>query len=161
MGESLRRMHSCEQLKCPMSKSRREFLTNGCLGLLGIAGTSCNHEQQKASEVPPGTPPAFATAPAVGPEVSPLTFAEAEKLVQIELSESEREQVVASWRNGMAPLYERRVGPRKVALEAALAPWSHTQAALPGQPAGPERNLFMRSKIDPVPLPRNDEAIAS
>ena len=60
----------------------------------------------------------------------------------------------------MAPLYERRIGPRKVALEAELAPWSHCEAALPGKPAGPERNVFVRSKIDPGPLPANDEDIA-
>src|SRR5271156_694509 len=135
-----------------MSKSRREFLTNSSLGLLSIAITSCDQEQKPAPP-PPGTPPAFATAPPVGPEVSPLTFAEAQKLVQVELNEAERKEAVASWRSGMAPLYERRVGPRKVALEAELAPWSHCEAALPGKPAGPERNAFVRSKIDPGPLP--------
>ena len=123
-----------------MSKSRRQFLTNSSLGLLGIAVTSCNEEKKPATELPPGAPPAFATAPPVGPDVSPLTFAEAEKLVQVELSDSERKEAVASWRSGMAPLYERRVGPRKVALEPELAPWSHCEAALPGKPAGPERN---------------------
>lgn len=142
-----------------MSKSRRQFLTNSSLGLLGIAVSSCNQEK-KPAELPAGTPPAFATAPPVGPDVSPLTFAEAEKLVQVELSDAERKEAVASWRSGMAPLYERRVGPRKVALEAPLAPWSHCEAALPGKPAGPERNLFVRSKIDPGPLPANDEDIA-
>jgi Asp-tRNA(Asn)/Glu-tRNA(Gln) amidotransferase A subunit family amidase len=142
-----------------MSKSRRQFLTDSSLGLLGIAVTSCNHEQKPAG-LPPGAPPAFATAHPVGPEVSPPTFAEAEKLVQVQLSEAERKEAVASWRSGMAPLYERRVGPRKVALEAELAPWSHCEAALPGQPAGPERNLFVRSKIDPGPLPTSDEDIA-
>src|SRR3984957_8077245 len=140
-----------------MSKSRRQFLTNSSLGLLGIAVTSCNEEKKPARELPPGAPPAFATAPPVGPDVSPLTFAEAEKLVQVELSDSERKEAVASWRSGMAPLYERRVGPRNVALEPELAPWSHCEAALPGQPAGPERNLFVRSKGDPGPLPTRDE----
>jgi Asp-tRNA(Asn)/Glu-tRNA(Gln) amidotransferase A subunit family amidase len=143
-----------------MSKSRRQFLTNGSLGLLGIAVTSCNEEKKPAKESPPGAPPAFATAPPVGPDVSPLTFAEAEKLVQVELSDAERKEAVASWRSGMAPLYERRVGPRKVALEPELAPWSHCEAALPGKPAGPERNLFVRSKIDSGPLPTSDEDIA-
>jgi Asp-tRNA(Asn)/Glu-tRNA(Gln) amidotransferase A subunit family amidase len=142
-----------------MSKSRRQFLTNSSLGLLGIAVSSCNQEK-KPVEAPPGTPPAFATAPPVGPDVSTRTFAEAEKLVQVELSEAERKEAVASWRSGMAPLYERRVGPRKVALEAELAPWSHCEAALPGKPAGPERDVFVRSKIDPGPLPANDEDIA-
>ncbi|MEA2541875.1 MAG: hypothetical protein QOH35_3241 [Acidobacteriaceae bacterium] len=142
-----------------MSKSRRQFLTNSSLGLLGIAVSSCNQEK-KPVEAPPGTPPAFATAPPVGPDVSTRTFAEAEKLVQVELSEAERKEAVASWRSGMAPLYERRVGPRKVALEAELAPWSHCEATLPGKPAGPERDVFVRSKIDPGPLPANDEDIA-
>ena len=67
----------------------------------------------------------------------------------MELSESERKEAVGNWRSAMAPLYERRVGPRKVALEPELAPWSHCEAALPGQPAGPARNLFVRSKTDP------------
>jgi Asp-tRNA(Asn)/Glu-tRNA(Gln) amidotransferase A subunit family amidase len=142
-----------------MSKSRRQFLTNSSLGLLGIAVSSCN-EGKKPSELPPGAPPAFATAPPVGPDVSPLTFAEAEKLVQVELRDSERKEAVASWRSGMAPLYERRVGPRKVALEPELAPWSHCEAALPGKPAGPEHNVFLRSKIDPGPLPTSDADIA-
>src|SRR5580700_4397359 len=139
-----------------MSKSRRQFLTNSSLGLLGIAVSSCN-EEKKPAELPPGAPPAFATAPPVGPDVSPLTFAEAEKLVQVDLSDAERKEAVASWRSGMAPLYERRVGPRKVALEAELAPWSHCEAALPGKPAGPERDRFVRNKIDPGPLPASDD----
>jgi Asp-tRNA(Asn)/Glu-tRNA(Gln) amidotransferase A subunit family amidase len=146
-----------------MSKSRRQFLTRSSLGLLGIAVTSCNHEkptEQEPAELPPGAPSAFATAPAVGPEVSPPTFAEAEKLVQAELSDNERKQAAASWRSSMAPLYERRTGPRKVALEPTLAPWSHCESTLPGQQAGPERNLFVRSKTDPGPLPLNDEDIA-
>jgi Asp-tRNA(Asn)/Glu-tRNA(Gln) amidotransferase A subunit family amidase len=151
------------RIRGAMSKSRRQFLTRSSLGLLGIAVTSCNHEkpaEQKPAELPPGSPSAFATAPAVGPEVSPTTFAEAEKLVQVELSEGERKEAAASWRSSMAPLYERRTGPRKVALEPALAPWSHCEATLPGQQAGPERNLFARSKTDPGLLPLNDEDIA-
>ncbi len=143
-----------------MSKSRRQFLTNSSLGLLGVAVTSCTAADQKPAEPPPGTPPAFATGPEVGPVVSPLTFAEAEKLVQVELTDSERREAVGSWRNGMAPLYERRTGPRKVALETSLEPWSHCEAALPGQHPGPERNRFVRSKSDPGPVPAKDEDIA-
>src|ERR1700759_1193345 len=93
-----------------MSKSRRQFLTNSSLGLLGVAVSSCNKSQEtKPAEAPAGTPPAFATAPPVGPEVTPLTFEEAEKLVRIKLTDAERNEAVASWRSGMAPLYERRV----------------------------------------------------
>src|SRR6201996_2047034 len=113
-----------------------------------------------AEPPPAGTPPAFATAPAVGPIVSPLTFAEAEKLVRVQLNDAERKEAVTSWRQAMAPLYERRTGPRKVALEEDLAPWSHGQAVLPGQAGGPAHNRFVRSKVDPGPLPDNDEDIA-
>ncbi|HTZ57274.1 MAG TPA: amidase [Acidobacteriaceae bacterium] len=143
-----------------MSKSRRQFLAHGSLGLLGIAATACKQQEKGSSGLPPGAPPAFATAPPVGPEVNSQTFAEAEKLVQVELTEAERKEAAESWRSAMAPFYERRVGPRKVALEAGLAPWSHGEAALPGQAAGPQRNVFVRSKQQPAPLPGDDEDIA-
>jgi hypothetical protein len=104
-----------------MSKSRRQFLARTSLGLLGAAAAGPS-KAQKPAEVPPGTPPAFGTAPAVGPEVSPSTFAEAEKLVQVELTGAERAVAAGSWRTTMAALYERRTGPRKVGLEPALAP---------------------------------------
>ena len=103
-----------------MPKSRREFLTHTSLGLLGAAIASQADAQQPA-ELPPGAPPAFGTAPPVGPEVSADTFAQAEKLVEVELSAAERAQAASNWRNSMAPLYERRMGPRKVAIETACA----------------------------------------
>ena len=110
--------------------------------------------------LPPGAPSAFGTGAAVGPEVSTSTFAEAERLVRVELSESERAMAAGSWRRTMAAVYERRTGPRKVALEPALAPWSRWDPVLPGQKAGPNRERFVRSKADPGPLPANDEDIA-
>ena len=142
-----------------MSKSRRQFLTHAPLALLGAAVASYGQSQQP-SELPPGAPPAFGTAPAVGPEVSPTTFAEAEKLMQVELSASELAMAAGNWRNSMAPLYERRTGPRKLALQATLAPAAVWDPVLPGQAKGPERNRFIRSQIDPGPLPKNDEDIA-
>src|SRR5438046_7189998 len=97
-----------------MSKSRRQFLVRTSLGLVGAALTSCRKETQAPPIAAPGTPPAFGTAPAVGPEVSASTFAEAEKLVQVTLTDAERKQAAGNWRNSMAPLYERRTGPRTV-----------------------------------------------
>jgi len=76
------------------------------------------------------------------------------------MTESERAQAASNWRNSMAALYERRTGPHKVVLEPALAPWSRWDPILPGQKAMPERNQFVRSKIDPGPLPGNDEELA-
>ena len=148
-----------------MSKSRREFLTHSSLGLLGAA-VACKGKSPEPASSPsaatstPGAPPAFATAPAVGPEVSAETFAQAEKLVEVELNDAERAEAAGSWRQAMAPLYERRVGPRKVALEPTLAPWSRVEAVQPGQHAGPERDRFIRSKNDAGTFPANDEDIA-
>jgi hypothetical protein len=66
----------------------------------------------------------FATSSPVGPEVSAASFLEAEKLMQVELSSRDAHDAAGSWREAMAPLYERRTGPKKVQLEAALAPAS-------------------------------------
>jgi Asp-tRNA(Asn)/Glu-tRNA(Gln) amidotransferase A subunit family amidase len=142
-----------------MSKSRRQFLTQTSLGLLAAATTYRSYAQQPA-DLPPGAPPAFGAGPAVGPEVSVSTFAEAEKLVQVELSAAERVMAANSWRKTMAALYERRTGPRKVALESTLAPASRWDPALPGIKIGPSRDQFIRSQADPGPLPANEEDIA-
>src|SRR5258708_337671 len=60
----------------------------------------------------------------------------------------------------MAALYERRTGPRKVAPDASLVPWSQVNPVLPGHKAGPERDRFVRTNTDPGPLPANDADIA-
>ena len=142
-----------------MSKSRREFLTLTSVALIGATITG-NSRAQTPSGLPPGAPPAFGAGPAVGPEVSPSTFAEAQKLVQIEMTEPERAQAAGSWRTNMAALYERRTGPRKVALETTLAPATQWNPVLPGMKAGPERDRFVRSNTAPKPLPADDEDIA-
>src|SRR5712692_6613455 len=142
-----------------MSNSRRRFLALSSLGFLGAAAALRSRAQNPA-DLPPGAPPAFGTGPAVGPEVSPSTFAEAEKLVQVEMSAPERATAASSWRKTMAALYERRTGRRKVPLEPALAPASRWDPMLPGHKAGPEHDRFVRSKTDPGPLPASDEDIA-
>jgi len=145
-----------------MSKSRREFLTSAGIGLVGAALAPCNGsaEAQEPSDRPAGAPPAFGAGPAVGPEVSTATFAEAEKLVQVEFTADERSEAAVSWRKTMAALYERRTGPRKVALETSLAPYSRWDPVLPGQKAGPARERFVRSPDESGPLPARDEDIA-
>ena len=142
-----------------MSKSRRQFLTRTSLGLIGAA-VAARAQGPTPTDLPPGAPPAFGTAPAVGPEVSPTTFSEAEKLVQVELTASQRTVAADSWRQTMAALYERRTGPRKIALETALAPATQWNPALPGLKIGPERDRFIRSNADPGPLPSNDADLA-
>lgn len=142
-----------------MSKSRRQFLTHASLSLLGAAVASRSQAQQP-TELPPGTPPAFGTAPPVGPEVSTATFAEAEKLVRVEMTAADRAQAASNWRSAMAPIYERRAGPQKVAIEPAISPYSNWNPVLPGEKAFPQRDQFVWSKADPGPLPSRDEDIA-
>ena len=149
-----------------MSRSRREFLVSSAAAWLGsaaVAGAQTSPVSAggaKATEPPAGTPPAFGTAPAVGPEVSPATFAEAEKLVQIELNARERAEAAKNWRNSMAALYERRTGPRRVPLDDRAVPYSQWNPVLPGTTGIPQRDRFTRSDRDPGPLPESPTAIA-
>src|SRR5213593_2902339 len=150
-----------------MSKSRRDFLTQTSLGLIGAAVATNSSAQVHAEEIfqeptplPPGAPPAFGAGPAVGPEVSPATFAEAEKLVQVNLTPADRALAAESWRVNLASLYERRTGPRTIALEPTLAPFSRYHSVLPSQSGGPRRDHFIRTKSEPGPLPANDADIA-
>lgn len=142
-----------------MTNSRRQFLTRAPLAVLGAAVASYGQDQ-KPAEPPPGAPPAFGTAPAVGSEVSPATFAQAEKLVEVELSAQNLAAAAGNWRSTMAPLYERRVGPHRVALEATLAPATVWHPFLPGESSGPATNRFVRSKLSSASLPANEEDIA-
>jgi Asp-tRNA(Asn)/Glu-tRNA(Gln) amidotransferase A subunit family amidase len=142
-----------------LKNSRRQFLTTASLGVVGA--TFGAYEVAPAqSDAPPGTPSAFATSPPVGPEVSAATFLEAEKLMQIELSGQESHDAAGSWREAMAPLYERRTGPKKMQLEAALAPASRWEPNQFGQKTNPSRDRFVRSKIEARPLPASDADIA-
>ncbi len=142
-----------------MAKSRRQFLIETSLTVMG-ATAALRGQGQNSADLPPGAPPAFGTGPAVGPEVSTTTFAEAEKLVQFEMTAAERAVAAGSWRKTMAAVYERRTGPRRVAFEATVAPASRWDPVLPGQKAGPERERFVRTSIDPGPLPASDHDIA-
>ena len=145
-----------------MPKTRRDFLASAAAGAVGLA-TSARGEAQAPPPRPTpaaGTPPAFGTGPAVGPEVTAETFAEAEKLVRVSLSPKERAEAALNWRQAMAGTMERRTGPRKIALEPSLAPASTWNPVLPGTSAGPALNRFVRSQADPGPLPKSDADIA-
>jgi Asp-tRNA(Asn)/Glu-tRNA(Gln) amidotransferase A subunit family amidase len=135
-------------------------LTSAPLALLGAAVASYGQTQNPAQQQTPGAPPAFGTAAAVGPEVTSATFAEAEKLVQVQMTPAELAEAAGNWRMAMAPLYEMRVGPRKATLEPTLAPATVWDPVLPDEKSGPAQNRFVRSKTDSGPLPSKDEDIA-
>ncbi|HLZ13214.1 MAG TPA: amidase [Candidatus Acidoferrum sp.] len=145
------------------SQSRRDFIATTSIGLIGAAAVpSAQAPTQSQNPVEPtaGAPPAFGAGPAFGPEVSANTFAEAEKLVQFPLRPDERMMAAQSWRVNLASVYELRVGPRKVGIDAPVAPYSQWNPILPGHEAGPARETFLRSKTDPGPLPEKEEDIA-
>src|SRR5580765_1130308 len=142
--------------------SRRQFLIAAPIGVLGAAAACRGEQQSPAVGTPatPGAPPTFGTAPASGPMVSPSTFANAEALAQVTMSDAEREMAAASWRKSMAPLLERRAGPRKIELEPHIAPATRWNPVLAGENTGPARDGFVRSKSEPLPLPASDADIA-
>jgi Asp-tRNA(Asn)/Glu-tRNA(Gln) amidotransferase A subunit family amidase len=146
-----------------MSRTRRSFLKDSVVGLTGVAASPmalANAQEAEAPKPPPGMPPAFGTGPTVGPEVTPATFAEAEKLVQVPLTPAERAQAAGNWRVSLAPLYERRTGPRKVALDPALAPASRWDPAIPGIAVPRRERRLVRSSAPAAALPARDDDIA-
>ena len=124
--------------------TRRQFLITAPLGVLGAA-LACRREQPGTSgstpAATPGAPPTFGTSPKAGPAVQASTFAEAETLAQVTMTAAEREMAAASWRQSMAPLLERRVGPRKIALDPQIAPATGWNPVLAGESAGPSRDI--------------------
>jgi Asp-tRNA(Asn)/Glu-tRNA(Gln) amidotransferase A subunit family amidase len=138
---------------------RRRLIFGMPLGLLALArGVGA----QTPPPAPAGAPPTFGATPPVGPDVTPATFAEAEKLMQVALTPAQRAMAARSWRVSMASTMERRTGPRKVALAPELAPaleWRPAHVAPQPQPQ-PQRERFLASGAPAGPLPSRDEDIA-
>jgi Asp-tRNA(Asn)/Glu-tRNA(Gln) amidotransferase A subunit family amidase len=142
-----------------MSKSRRDFLTITSLGVLG-ATAAWRLRAQNQTQLPPGAPTAFGAGPAFGPEVTGNTFAEGEKLVQFPLRDDERAMAASTWRKTLAAVYERRTGPRKLALEDTLAPATRWNPLLPGLRSIATHDRFVRSAPSGASLPQKDKDIA-
>ncbi|HEY6802448.1 MAG TPA: amidase [Pyrinomonadaceae bacterium] len=143
--------------------TRRKFLIQAPLSVLVTAtGLSELTNAQTPSQTPstPGAPPTFGTGAGSGPEVTPQTFAEAEKLMQVTMTPAQREQAADSWRTSLAQYFERRTGPRKVALGPTEAPATLWNPVLPGITIANAQEGFNRNS-DAVPsLPTSDDDIA-
>ena len=144
--------------------TRRQFLIRAPLGFL-VTAVACRSDApsvppQQAPAATPGAPPTFGTGAGSGPEVTPATFAEAEKLMQVTMTPAQRQQAADSWRTSMAPYLERRTGPRTVALAATEAPATIWNPMLPGIVQPVARDHFVRSGGPVAPLPPDDRAIA-
>src|ERR1043165_6370471 len=141
--------------------TRRQFLISAPLGLLVSAACRTETPQTNTQATPTtaGAPPTFGTGQGAGPVVTPATFAEAEKLMQVTMTDAERKQAADSWRESMAPYLERRTGPRKVAIEATDAPATLWNPMLPGLTLSSSVDRFVRSKGAGAPLPASAEDI--
>ncbi len=142
--------------------TRRQFLIKAPLGLAGaIAACKANAPVADTTHTAtPGAPPAFNTAPAVGPEVTTATFTEAGKLMQVKNGDAQLQMMVGSWRTSMAALLERRTGPRTIALEPTLAPATRWTPGMANEYRGPTQDHFVRSPASVGPLPSADADIA-
>lgn len=150
--------------------TRRQFLVTAPMGVLAAtAGCSSGPSSSSSPAQPapsastpstPGAPPAFGTAPVTGPPVSATTFAEAERLARITMTPAQREVAAASWSRTFGPLFERREGPRRLALADDVAPAMVWHPTTIDRTIGPSRDRFVRSVASEVPLPAGDADIA-
>jgi Asp-tRNA(Asn)/Glu-tRNA(Gln) amidotransferase A subunit family amidase len=89
----------------------------------------------------------------------PLLTATAE-LLQVPFTEDDLRQAARDWGAAIAPLLERRTGPRAIDLEPELAPWSTWKAAPQVGQSAACAGTFVASGIDPGPLPASEADIA-
>ncbi len=141
-----------------MSKSRRQLLNRASIGLLATA-SACRKAEQKTGELPPGAPPAFGTAPVVGPEVSSATFAAAEKLMQVELTAPEREMAAGNWRKRWQRCTSAAPAPESI-RRPRTAPATRWDPVLPGLPVRRRGTDSSAASAAAGPLPASDEDIA-
>ncbi len=144
-----------------MPQSRRKFLARTAAGVVGAAAARRALGSPDPTPTPvEGTPPAFGTAPPVGPEISTATVVEAQKFARVEFTPAQQAQIAGSWPRAMASTMERRTGPRKLALGADVVPATLWNPMIPGVAPGPARDRFVATAADPGPLPKNDADIA-
>jgi Asp-tRNA(Asn)/Glu-tRNA(Gln) amidotransferase A subunit family amidase len=142
--------------------TRRQFLITAPLTVL--VGAACRVDApsptpQGSPSATPGAPPTFGTGAGAGPAVTPATFAEAEKLMQLTMTAAERQQAAESWRQSMAQYVERRTGPRRVVLASTDAPGTLWNPMLPGIAVPALGDRFVRPTSGAA-LPSSDDAIA-
>ena len=144
--------------------TRRQFLIKAPLGLLGATGRLPRRAEAAGHSMPSRARRAADVRHRgrLGPDVTPATFAEAEKLVQVTMTPAQRQQAADSWRQSMAAYLERRTGPaqssRSTPTDAPATLWNPMLAGRAGGPT--PRDRFVRSAADAAPLPSSDDDIA-
>ncbi|MCH8343853.1 MAG: amidase [Planctomycetes bacterium] len=95
-------------------------------------------------------------AEGTGPPITSATLAEAEKLAAVEFTEAERAVILKGIKDDVA----RYQGRRSQALANRLAPATVFDPRLPSVQVDAESRPIVRSKVDPDPLPTDDQDIA-
>ena len=129
-----------------MPQSRRRFLARTTAGLVGAAAVArrvAAAPDPTVTPPPAGMPPVFGTAPPVGPEITPATIVEAQKLVRIEFTP----RGAAADRGELAPGDGRDDGAAHGPAQARAR--GHARAGHdlepddPGVAPGPTRDRFV------------------
>jgi Asp-tRNA(Asn)/Glu-tRNA(Gln) amidotransferase A subunit family amidase len=132
--------------------SRRKFIA-GTAVLAGAAALARTSEAAPDAGVLSSTP----VAPAAGPwPITPTTFLEAEKLVELENTPAHRAEAASSWDMNFGALLKSR---RAYHPADSVVPATLWDPRVPGAPTGPTRTRthFSRSTL---PLPSAEEDIA-
>ena len=81
--------------------TRRQFLLQAPVGMLAAAAACRGTEQSPvtatATTGTPGAPPTVGTSAAAGPAVTAESFAAAETLMQVRMTDAERTQAAVNW----------------------------------------------------------------
>ena len=136
-------------------KSRRRFLAEGALALAGAAAASSARAAPDAGTAPgpaAGSTTSGAPADAAGPHVTPDTFAQAEKLMRVSMSQDQRALAADSWDLNVGPFFARRDFP--LGEEAPGMVWN---PVLHGTGRMPRRNRLVRSTWTARKAPGDDE----
>ena len=136
-------------------KSRRRFLAEGALALAGAAAASSAGAAPDAGTAPgpaAGSTTSGAPADAAGPHVTPDTFAQAEKLMRVSMSQDQRALAADSWDLNVGPFFARRDFP--LGEEAPGMVWN---PVLHGTGRMPRRNRLVRSTWTARKAPGDDE----
>ena len=128
-----------------MSKSRRQFLTHAPLALLGAAVAPYGQDQ-KPAELTSEPHPHLAPRQLLARRYHPPHLPRREKLVEAEFSSEDLAEAAGIRRKKITRLYEKGVGPRKVAMPTTLCAVVAVDPILPGHQELPQHNQFVRSK---------------
>lgn len=137
--------------------NRRAFLASTSAMVIAPSVVSADQDAQNESAETSRDPARPTTSDSIDPrQITAETLREAEKLAGVSYTPDEREVIL----RGIGDDVERYLRRRQSLLSNDLAPATVFDPRLPGVAYGPAHPSFVRSGIDPGPLPSSDADIA-